>query len=214
MRIALLNEVSQCDKNQMIYDLLSEIAFDHGHGVYNLGQTSKEEAELSYVHIGALGFVLIASGAMDFIVSGCGTGQGVMLSLNSYPLVQCGLIYDPVEAELFEYINDGNAISIPYAKGFGWGGEVNLRNIFEKLLSATPGGGYPAHRAPFQQQYAQQLRKVKAAVAKAPIDALKAIDPVVLCHATKNEKVLDALKTFAPDSEITKYVLSLHEDKE
>lgn len=211
MRIALLNEVSQCEKNPVIYDALSQCAFDAGHAVYNLGQTSPQEPELSYVHIGMLGFALLASGAVDFVVSGCGTGQGVMLSLNSYPGVQCGLIYDPVEAELFMRINAGNAVSLPYAKGFGWGGELNLRNIFEKLLGTPAGGGYPVHRAQAQKQYAAQLKQVKASVCQAPLDALRAVDPALMRHATAGKAVQDCLKTFAPENEIAKYVLALHE---
>jgi hypothetical protein len=35
-------------------------------------------------------------------------------------------IVDPTDAFLFGQINDGNAIAIPYAKGFGWAAELNL----------------------------------------------------------------------------------------
>ncbi len=35
---------------------------------------------------------------------------------------------------MFMQINDGNAIALPFAKGFGWGAELNLTYIFEKLF--------------------------------------------------------------------------------
>ena len=35
---------------------------------------------------------------------------------------------------MFAQINDGNAIALPFAKGFGWGAELNLTYIFEKLF--------------------------------------------------------------------------------
>ena len=33
---------------------------------------------------------------------------------------------DPVDAYTFAHVNDGNAVAMPFAKGFGWGGELNL----------------------------------------------------------------------------------------
>ena len=46
---------------------------------------------------------------------------------NAMPGVFCGLVIDPTDAFLFAQINDGNAISMPYAKGFGWAAELNLQ---------------------------------------------------------------------------------------
>lgn len=37
---------------------------------------------------------------------------------------------------MFAQINDGNAIALPFAKGFGWGAELRLQYIFEKLFGA------------------------------------------------------------------------------
>lgn len=56
-----------------------------------------------------------------------------MLALNSFPGVLCGHVVDPSDAYMFMQINDGNAIALPFAKGFGWGAELNLTYIFEKL---------------------------------------------------------------------------------
>lgn len=67
------------------------------------------------------------------MVTGCGTGEGAMLALNSFPGVLCGHVVDPSDAYMFMQINDGNAIALPFAKGFGWGAELNLTYIFEKL---------------------------------------------------------------------------------
>ena len=53
-----------------------------------------------------------------------------MLALNSFPNVLCGHVVDPSDAYMFMQINDGNAIALPFAKGFGWGAELNLTYIF------------------------------------------------------------------------------------
>ncbi|MCQ5187641.1 hypothetical protein NE581_10890, partial [Streptococcus parasanguinis] len=52
-----------------------------------------------------------------------------------------------LDAYTFAQINDGNAIAIPFAKGFGWGGDLNLQYIFEKLFAEESGQGYPRERA-------------------------------------------------------------------
>lgn len=48
-----------------------------GHEVINYGMYSAEdENHLTYVQIGILTAVLINSGAADFVITGCGTGEG------------------------------------------------------------------------------------------------------------------------------------------
>lgn len=134
MRIALINENSQAAKNEMIYASLKKVAESKGHTVDNYGMYSADDkAQLTYVQNGILAAILLNSGAADFVVTGCGTGEGAMLALNSFPGVLCGHVVDPSDAYMFMQINDGNAIALPFAKGFGWGAELNLTYIFEKL---------------------------------------------------------------------------------
>ena len=144
MRIALINENSQAAKNDLIYSNLKKVAESKGHTVDNYGMYSADDkAQLTYVQNGILAAILLNSGACDFVVTGCGTGEGAMLALNSFPNVLCGHVVDPSDAYMFMQINDGNAIALPFAKGFGWGAELNLTYIFEKLFEGEPGGGYP-----------------------------------------------------------------------
>lgn len=142
MKIALINENSQAAKNQMVYEVLKKVAEPLGHEVYNYGMYSAEdEHQLTYVQNGILAAVLLNSGAADYVVTGCGTGEGAMLAANSFPGVLCGHIVDPSDAYMFAQINDGNAVALPFAKGFGWGAELNLTYIFEKLFSGKSGQG-------------------------------------------------------------------------
>ena len=120
MRIALINENSQAAKNAVIYNSLKKVADAHGFEVVNYGMYSAEDkAQLTYVQNGILAAVLLNSGAADFVVTGCGTGEGAMLALNSFPGVICGHVATPLDAYTFAQINDGNAISIPFALRFG-----------------------------------------------------------------------------------------------
>lgn len=162
MKIALINENSQAAKNGQIYEALVKVVEPMGHEVWNYGMYAAEDAsQLTYVQNGILAAVLLNSGAADYVVTGCGTGEGAMLALNSFPGVICGHVADPLDAYTFAQINDGNAIAIPFAKDFGWGGELKLQYIFEKLWCEPSGGGYPKERAVPEQRNKKILDKVK-----------------------------------------------------
>ncbi len=162
MRIALINENSQASKNAIIYEKLKKVAEPLGHTVDNYGMyTAEDDEQLTYIHIGILSCVLLNSGACDFVITGCGTGIGAMLSCNSFPGVLCGHVVDPTDAYQFTQVNNGNAISMPFAKGWGWGAELNLEYAFEKLFAEEWGLGYPRERAIPQQTNKKILDEVK-----------------------------------------------------
>ncbi|MDE5892818.1 MAG: hypothetical protein K2H45_07855, partial [Acetatifactor sp.] len=58
-------------------------------------------------------------------------------------------------------VNDGNCVALPFAENFGWGGELNLEYIFEKLFCAPGGGGYPKERVEPEQRNKKILDGVK-----------------------------------------------------
>ena len=162
MKIALINENSQAAKNSIIESTLRSVAEPLGHQVFNYGMyTAEDEAQLTYVQVGILTAVLLNSGAADLVVTGCGTGEGAMLACNSFPGVLCGHIVDPTDAYQFTQVNNGNAIALPFAKGWGWGAELNLKYVFEKLFVEEWGGGYPKERAVPEQRNKKILDEVK-----------------------------------------------------
>lgn len=162
MRIALINENSQAAKNEVICNALKKVTEPMGFEVRNYGMyTAEDDSQLTYVQVGILAAVLLNSGAADYVITGCGTGEGAMLACNSFPGVICGHVEDPLDAYTFAQINDGNAIAIPFAKGFGWGGDLNLEYIFEKLFCEESGQGYPRERAVPEQRNKRILDDVK-----------------------------------------------------
>lgn len=162
MKIALINENSQAAKNNIIEAALKKVVEPMGHTVYNYGMyTAEDDAQLTYVQVGILAAVLLNSGAADYVITGCGTGEGAMLACNSFPGVICGHVEDPLDAYTFAQINDGNAIALPFAKGFGWGGDLNLEYIFEKLYAEESGQGYPRERAIPEKRNKKILDEVK-----------------------------------------------------
>ncbi len=211
MRIALINENSQAAKNELIYNTLKNVADSKGFTVDNYGMYSAEDnAQLTYVQNGILAALLLNSGAADFVVTGCGTGEGAMLALNSFPGVICGHVVDPSDAYMFMQINDGNAIALPFAKGFGWGAELNLTYIFEKLFEGEPGGGYPKERVVPEQRNKKILDEVrKVAFKDSLVDILKNLDQDLVKGAVAGDKFQELFFANCKCDTIAEYVKSL-----
>ena len=177
MRIALINENSQAAKNSIIEKALRKVVEPMGFEVKNYGMyAADDEAQLTYVQNGILAATLLNAGACDYVITGCGTGEGAMLALNSFPGVICGHVETPLDAYTFAQINDGNAIALPFALGFGWGGDLNLEYIFEKLFCEPAGGGYPKERAVPEQRNKKILDQVKLVTYKTMEEILPALD--------------------------------------
>ena len=207
MKIALINENSQATKNSLIEASLKKVVIPMGHEVYNYGMYSAEDkAQLTYVQAGLLTAILINSGAADFVITGCGTGEGAMLAANIYPNVLCGHVVDPSDAYMFAQINDGNAISMPFAKGFGWGAELNLEYIFEKLFMGESGQGYPKDRVIPEQRNKKILDEVKKVTHVDMVTVLKNIDQAFLKETVSGEKFQELFFTNCKCEEISDYI--------
>ena len=210
MKIALINENSQAAKNAVIEQALKNVVEPMGHIVYNYGMyTAEDDAQLTYVQVGILAAVLLNSGAADYVITGCGTGEGAMLALNSFPGVICGHVEDPLDAYTFAQINDGNAIAIPFAKGYGWGGDLNLEYIFEKLYCEESGQGYPRERAVPEQRNKLILDDVRAVSLKPLTDILSALPTDLVQGALAGDKFQELFFANATDEAIINLVKQL-----
>ena len=210
MRIALINENSQAAKNALILEALRGVVEPMGHTVDDYGMyTAEDKAQLTYVQAGILGAILLNSGAAEYVVTGCGTGEGAMLAMNSFPGVICGHVEDPVDAYTFAHVNDGNAVALPFAKGFGWGGELNLTYIFEKLFGFGHGQGYPKERVVPEQRNKKILDAVRAKTLRPLVDCLKDIDPELVRGAVAGEHFAELFFASCKDEEIAAYVKTL-----
>lgn len=211
MRIALINENSQASKNAQIYSSLQQVASQKGYSVDNYGMyTAEDSAQLTYVQNGILAAILLNSGAADFVVTGCGTGEGAMLALNSFPGVICGHVEDPLDAYTFAQINDGNAIAIPFALKYGWGGDLNLVYIFEKLFSEPFGGGYPKERVVPEQRNKKILDEVRRHTLRQDlVTVLKELDQDLVRGAVSGSRFEELFFPNCKNEEIAEYVRSL-----
>jgi len=146
MKIGVIQASSQREKNEMLFRCTRQ-AVAGQHEVVNFGVFPGETVDYSYVETAVMASLLLSSRAVDFLVTGCSSGQGMMLACNSLPGVLCGYVPTPQDAFLFGRINGGNAASFPLGLGFGWLGELNLQYTLEKLFDGGFGCGYPPQDA-------------------------------------------------------------------
>jgi ribose 5-phosphate isomerase RpiB len=190
MRIAVINEVSAVSKNEDILNALK----GRGHEVFNVGMSDpSEEPLLLYNHTGLMTGMLLHTGRVDFVVGGCGTGQGFLNACMQYPGVFCGHILTPVDAWLFTQINGGNCISLALNQGYGWAGDVNLRFIFDRIFSVERGSGYPKERAEPQEKARTTLEEISKAAHKDMADIVSAMPGEIVEGVMKSKRFTELL---------------------
>lgn len=189
MKIAVLQGSSQKDKNQLLYEAVKQSV--PSAEVINFGVFEEEQEELTYVEASLLIGLLLSSGAVDFVVTGCSSGQGMMLACNAWPKVCCGYVPTPQDAFLFGRINGGNAISLPLGLGFGWCGELNLQYTLQALFSGEFGCGYPAKDSLRKQRDTNLLKVTSDNNKKHMVEILRALDKQSFSKALSRKNVID-----------------------
>ena len=159
MKIGVIQASSQAGKNELLYSLTKKYAKDAE--VINFGCFPDDEIKYSYIDIAVLIGMLLSTKAVDFVVTGCSSGQGMMLACNSMPGVLCGYAPTPMDAYLFAQINDGNAISLPLGEEYTWAGEENCEETIAKLFSEPFGGGYPKSEAERKLRDTALLKEIR-----------------------------------------------------
>lgn len=209
MRIALINENSQKKKNDFIFKVLENVAVKYQHEVFNFGVAEGKKATIDYVGAGVLTGILLNSHVVDFVVTGCATGQGVMITANAMPNVCCGFIQDPVDAKLFAKINAGNAISIPFGKNFGVGYEYLLENIFETLFQTEFKSGYPSERKEIQNTQREMLQKIKLDSQLDMLGILESLDKDFLDGMIHNDYFEEIFFQYSENDAISEYLKNI-----
>lgn len=176
MKIGILQASSQKEKNALLEKCVRNAVKEKGYEVVNFGVFSEENITFSYVQTALCISLLLESGAIDFAVTGCSSGQGMMLACNSLPGVLCGYIENPADAYLFGRINNGNAVSYPLGLNFGWAGEINMQSTFDKLFEEPFGIGYPKEEADRKKRDTELLKKINAVTKRSLIEILPELD--------------------------------------
>lgn len=204
MRIAVILASSQADKNEFIYNAVCRYAKDAQ--VVDLGCFPGESEEYSYTEISVLIGLLLNGGAADFVVTGCSSGQGMMLACNSMPGVLCGYAPTPMDAYLFAQINDGNAISLPLGEGYTWAGEENAERTIEKLFSEPFGQGYPKTESERKLRDTRTLKAIRAGSQISMIDLLEKLDKTFLNKVLSRKNVIRFIEENGKDEAAAKWL--------
>ena len=195
MKIGVIQASSQADKNELIYSTVRKYA-PEGSEVINFGCTPDEKNTYSYVDISVLIGLLLSSEAVDFVVTGCSSGQGMMLACNSMPGVLCGYAPTPRDAWLFAQINDGNCISLPLGEAYTWTGTDNFDRTIAALFSEPFGGGYPKSEAERKRKDTETLKRIRKASQARINDLMKRIDPSLVENIQKKQDVMQYISMY------------------
>lgn len=201
MRVAVIQGTSRKNMNALLFESVKK-AVQASDEVLNFGIFEDEDEQYSYVEIAILISLLIESGAVDFVVTGCSSGQGMMLACNSLPGLLCGYIENPQDAFLFGRINGGNVASLPLGLNFGWQGQLNLQYTLDKLFDGEFGIGYPEHEAGRKRAEASTLKNLNHLTKHSWEELLEQIPKDILNKLLQRKIVMNAIMDNGSDKEL------------
>ena len=193
MRIGVIQASSQSGKNELLYHCTCK-AVEHNSRndeVINYGVFRDENVSFSYVETAVNISLLLASGAVDFVVTGCSSGQGMMLACNNFPGVLCGYAPTPMDAYLFAQINNGNAISLPLGEEYTWAGYEHCAATLARLFSEPFGQGYPRAEAERKLKDTLLLKQIRAAGQVSAAALLESLDRPLAEKLLRKRNVID-----------------------
>ena len=119
------------------------------------------------------------------------------------PGVFCGLVIDP-RMPSFGQINDGNCLSMPYAKGFGWAAELNLQDCYRKLFEhERRGRRLPQGARSHHGQEPRHPPGTSGRLCRPMIEVLRAWTPDLLRVSLRGEKFQELFFANSQDAEIS-----------
>ncbi|MDY6339474.1 MAG: RpiB/LacA/LacB family sugar-phosphate isomerase [Saccharofermentans sp.] len=207
MRIAVIQASSQVAKNELIYSAVKKYAADAE--VINFGCFGNEEQKYSYIEISILIGILLSCKAVDLVVTGCSSGQGMMLACNNMPGVLCGYIPTPMDAYLFAQINDGNAVSLPLGEEYTWAGEENLDKTIARLFSEPFGQGYPKSEAERKLADTRLLKNIRNSSQVKMTELLKTLEKPLLDKVLSKKDVVEYVLENGRDEELSLLIKSI-----
>ena len=126
-------------------------------------------------------------------------------------VISLGFVEEPLDGYLYSQVNAGNAVSLPFNKGFGWGSDVKLRYIFERLFEEAPGGGFPKEWAQAERTNRNILTDVKKVTCRDMKEILKEIDPEFLKGTLEPKGTKEQIYENATDQELVDVIKALVE---
>lgn len=207
MRIGIIQGTTQVSKNELLHNTVVKAVGKKGYDVFNFGVYPNEKQSYSYTEIAFLTALLINSKAIDFVITGCSSGQGMNLACNTLPGLLSGFIQNPQDAYLFGRINDGNVASLSLGLGFGWLGELNLEYTLEKLFDGEFGIGYPADVAERKVRETHRVKEFNKMSKISMIELMKNMDRDFIDKIMTKKNVIHYIIENSNEVELVDYLI-------
>ena len=204
MNIAVIQATTQISKNALLFQATQQAAGKNNE-VINFG-VFEQDPKLSYVQISLLVGLLLNTHAVDYVVTGCSSGNGMAIACNSLPNVVSGYLPTPRDAYLFGRINRGNCASLPLGLNFGWAGELNLKFTLEKLFDGPMAVGYPQSAASRKEYDAAQLQHIKQLSQTSLLTILAGLDADFTQPIYQKQAVFDFIFKHGTDEKLLAYL--------
>lgn len=204
MKIGIIQATSQIQRNEVLYECTKKAVKSKNYEVINFGVTEKDLESYSYVQIAFLISLLIESKAVDFVVTGCSSGQGMAIACNSFPGIICGYLPTPSDAYLFGRINDGNVASLSLGLGFGWAGEISMQQVLNALFEEPFGIGYPVGDAERKRVDTKLLKDINKITKPSMLEILGKLDKNFVSSTLTLTSVYDFIQGNAKNKELIK----------
>lgn len=199
MNIGIIVGSTQKDKCEMLHEAVRKHAY--GNTVFSFSCME----DRSYLDIALSIGCLLNSGALDFAVSGCSNGQGMMLACNSIPNVLCGYTPTKQDAYLFARINNGNCISLPLGFDFDLT-EERIEDIIDAIFSEEMGNGYPKEHAERKRRDTEKLKQMRSLSQISFLAFLNSLDEDTIHKLLANEEVIRYILQNGTDQEIKQWI--------
>lgn len=207
MKIGVIQGTTQSGKNDLLYNTTKFVVKNHNYEVVNFGVGIDEKINYSYTEIAFLIGLLINSKAIDFIITGCSSGQGMNLACNTLPGILSGFIQTPQDAYLFGRINDGNVASFSLGLGFGWLGELNLKYSLEQLFNGEFGIGYPPEVAERKRIETLRVKKFNEISKYSIVEIMKKLEDDFINKILTKKDVVSYIIKNSEESELVNYLI-------
>lgn len=204
MNIAIIQATSQINKNKLIYSAVKKYAYESE--IYDFGCSEEDVCSYSYIEISLLIGLMLASESVDFVVTGCSSGQGMMLACNNMPGVLCGYVPTPKDAYLFAQINNGNAISLPLGEDYIWNGADNLEQTIASVFSEPFGQGYPKSESKRKLMDTAALKKIRSQSQISFLELLDKLDKELIHKMLSKKDVIRFVLANGKDPAITEWI--------
>lgn len=205
MKIAVIQASTQTARNKLIFEETKRAVAAKNWEVFNFGVHENED-NFSYIQISLCVGLLLNSAAVDFVVTGCSSGNGMAIAANSLPNVICGYLPTPSDAYLFGRINQGNCVSLPLGLNFGWAGELNLRFTLEKLFEEPMNIGYPAEAADRKKRDMTKLEEIKGLAQTNMVHIFQNLDDTFINPIFKKRDLMNFILKNGKNTELIKFL--------